>query len=244
MKKNLLLIVLLCLPVIALSQEKTGNKFYLKSASEFIFSMGQVEAFGGTDPLAELDVKPVVRFSGFFHLQQQMHLDFSRNVGMFTGIGIRNVGMINNLSDSVKVKQRVYSLGIPLALKLGQLPSGFYVALGAEGELFIHYKQKDFYDKEKRKRSEWFSDRVNLFNPSVFLDVTSKKGSYVRFKYYLMDFLVSDKQTIRPIDGKDYYYHPSSSQLFYVAIGASIKHRSGPRKPVKRVSDMAIIGQK
>jgi hypothetical protein len=235
-----LLLTAIFIPAFCFAQERSKTKVYFKSASEFIFSMGMVDAKGGPNPLAELDVKPVVRFSGFFHLQEQLHFDFSKHIGIFTGIGVRNVGMINNLSDSVKVKQRVYSLGIPLALKLGKFPGGFYVASGAEGELFFHYKQKDFYDGEKRKRSEWFSDRVNLFNPSVFLDFNTRKGSYIRFKYYLMDFLVTDKQKIRAINGLPYYFSPSSSQLFYIAIGTSIKHKSRPpRVPGSKVLDMA-----
>lgn len=227
-----LLLMLMLIPGLLAAQDKTGTRIYFKSASEFIFSLGQMEANYGPDTAfsAKLEIDPVVRFSGFFHLQEQLHIDFTRSFGIYTGLGLRNVGMINKINDSIRVKQRVYSLGIPVALKLGKLPGGWYMAAGAEGELFIHYKQKDFYDDDKRKFGEWFSDRVNLINPSVFLDINSNKGSYIRFKYYLNDFLVSDKQQINLGDGNKFKFYPEKSQLFYVAIGTTVKHKSKPSR--------------
>ena len=239
MRNTILILVSLVCFNNAFAQEATSttnNGTYWKSASEFIFSLGSVDAMGpdALNPLVlkPIDVTPVLRFTGFFHLQQQLHYDFNKNIGLFTGLGIRNVGMINKLNDSIKVKQRVYSLGVPVAIKFGDLPDGFYVAVGGEAELFFHYKQKVFYDDEKFKKSEWFSDKVNLFNPSVFLDITSSKGGYIRFKYYLTDFLVSDKQDIKTY-GNSYTYIPEKSTLFYVSIGTTIKTRKGSHNKVK-----------
>ncbi len=210
------------------AQDKSVSNKYWKTASEFIFSGSDVEATGGPGG-TKIDVNPIIRFSGFFHIQSQYHIDFNKHVGMFIGIGVRNVGMINKLNDSLRIKQRVYSLGIPVALKLGSFP-GFFVALGGEAELFFHYKQKTFYDDEKFKKSDWFSDKVNLINPSVFLDITSAKGAYIRFKYYLLDFLVENKQDIDL--NNSYNYRPQTSKLFYVSIGTTMKALS-PRKSKK-----------
>lgn len=230
MKKLSLILFSLCLSVSLFAQDETPvKKPYLKSASELIFSFGSVDAYGPSSNgigIEKMDINPIVRFTMFFHLQEQVHYDFSNRVGMFTGLGIRNVGMINDLNDSIKVKQRVYSLGLPLAIKVGNLPNGFYVAAGAEAELFFHYKQKVFYDDEKFKKDEWFSDKVNLFNPSVFLDITSGRGGYLRFKYYLTDFLVEDKQDIK-IYGNQYTYIPEKSTMFYIAVGSTIKAKKG-----------------
>ena len=129
--------------------------------------------------------------------------------------------MINKLNDSIKVKQRVYSLALPVALKFGNM-NGFHISAGGEAELFFHYTQKTFYDDEKFKKDEWFSDKVNLFNPSVFLQINTRKGTYFKFKYYLMDFLVEDKQSVK-IYSVPYPYKPESSQLFYISIGNKIK---------------------
>jgi hypothetical protein len=241
MKKWLLIALLL--PVMLKAQDRVGTKIYLKSASEFIFSVGIMDAYVEDAALnTDLEIDPVVRFSGFFHLQEQLHIDFSPSFGIYTGLGLRNIGMINKINDSIRVKQRVYSLGIPFALKLGKLPGGWFVAAGAEGELFIHYKQKDFYDDDKRKFGEWFSDRVNLINPSVFLDINSKKGSYIRFKYYLNDFLVSDKQQVNLGNGNKFVFYPEKSQLFYVALGTTIKHKSKPSRSNAVKAGTAWVG--
>lgn len=199
---------------VAQQNEPGTGKGYLRSSSELIFSMGDVDAGG-------VETTPVLRFSGFFHLQEEYHYDFSRSMGIFTGLGIRNVGMINKLNDSIKVKQRVYSLAVPVALKFGNM-NGFHISAGGEAELFFHYKQKTFYDDEKFKKDEWFSDKVNLFNPSVFLQISTRRGTYFKFKYYLMDFLVEDKQSVK-IYSVPYPYSPSSSKLFYISVGNKIK---------------------
>jgi hypothetical protein len=130
---------------------KPAKKMYWMAASEFIFSFGSVAAKGGPD-MTEIDVNPIMRFTCFFHLQEQFHYDFNETVGLYSGLGIRNVGMINDLNDTIKAKQRVYSLGLPLAIKLGGLPNKAFIALGTEVELFFHYKQKVFYDDEKFKK--------------------------------------------------------------------------------------------
>ena len=95
-------------------------------------------------------------------------------------------------------------------------------------------KQKVFFDDEKYKSTAWFSDKTNLINPSLFFDINTKRGTYLRFKYYLMDFLVSDKQKIKNINGADYPYYAQKSQLFYIAIGTTLKHV--PNKKSKRTS--------
>ncbi|MBK7968114.1 MAG: hypothetical protein IPK08_03815 [Bacteroidetes bacterium] len=210
----------LTLPALAQDDQVTG-KHYWKSGSEFIFSLGDVDA-------GAVSTSPIMRFSGFFHLQQELHYDFNQSFGFYTGIGIRNVGMINELNDSLKLKQRAYGLGVPVAIKVGNL-NGFHVSAGAEAELFFHYKQKLFYDDEKFKQDEWFSDRINLFNPSVFLELNSRKGSYIRFKYYLLDFLVADKQVVK-LFGTKYPYFPESSKLFYVSIGTKLIPDKNRRK--------------
>ncbi len=232
--KKLILFVTGCLSTIFVTNMQAQDLAYWVSASEFIFSGGDVIAYDGAT-LREIDVNPIVRFSGFFHFQAQFHADFNKAMGIYTGVGIRNVGMINELNDSLKVKQRVYSLGVPLALKFGSMPNKFYVALGGEAELFFHYKQKIFYDDEKFKQNEWFSDKVNLFNPSVFLDIHFPKGAYIKFKYYLFDFLQEENQNIR-YDGNVFDYYPTESKMFYVSIGTTMRSMSPKSQRRKIVS--------
>src|SRR4051812_37575734 len=94
---------------------RIGN-WYTMSASEIIFSGGEVKSGGRA-------LDNVVRFSMFFHFQQQFHYNFNNTFGMFTGFGLRNIGFINKVpvdaTTDATVKQRSYSFGVPLALKIG-----------------------------------------------------------------------------------------------------------------------------
>jgi hypothetical protein len=192
---------------------KKTNKVYSASVSETIFSIGIVDA-------APLNTSSVVRFTPFFNFGQQLHVDFSDKFGMYTGFGIRNVGIINDLNDSVRVKQRTYNVGIPVAVKFGNMNS-WQGALGFEAEFAVAYKQKVYVNGEKRKSSSWFDDRTNIFLPSVFAELKGEKGNYIRFKYYLTDYLTSNQQ----INVPGVVYRPTQSQLFYISLGYVIKNR-------------------
>ncbi len=197
------------------------HQWYPMSTSELIFSWGEVKSNGQT-------LDNIVRFTCFFHFQQQFHYNFSNGFGLYTGFGVRNVGFINEVPvdaySTATVKQRSYSLGIPLALKLGNLPKGTFLALGAEVEWMFAYKQKVLYNDQKIKDTDWFSNEVNPINPSLFADIRFAGGAYIRFKYYLLDFLKDKNMDFIPPDyltNTPVYYRPESSKLMYVAIGLS-----------------------
>ncbi|MFM2190332.1 MAG: hypothetical protein RL491_718 [Bacteroidota bacterium] len=213
------------------AQVPSARKTYWRSATEFIFSFSDVQGRTANDSIQDLTA--ALRFSGFFNFQYQYHYDFSRTVGFMAGFGVRNVGFINSIGDSIKLKQRVYSFGVPLALKVGRLPDDFTLSAGVEPELFFHYKQKAFYDDEKYRKMGWFSDRVNLINPSVFLEVRFKSNSFIRCKYYLSDVLVDGKQSVT-LGEKSVYYNPSTSKMFYVSIGVSVLEQPRKKNPDER----------
>lgn len=215
--KKLLLLASLATSAHLFAQETPIKKMYSVFGGETIFSWGNVEAKG-------LNTKDIVRFTVFLHLNQQFHYDFSKKAGFFTGISLRNIGIITDLNDTVRMKQRVYTLGIPVALKLGNM-NGTNFALGAEAELAIHYKQKNFVNGEKGRTTEWFSDRTNLFLPSVFAQINFKDGFYLKYKYYLTDFLTEDAQRTNV---PNLTYRPTSSQMMYVSFGVAV-----PTKKIK-----------
>jgi hypothetical protein len=231
MKKIYLLASALLLTINLHAQESTSpsstRPSYFASATELIFSWGNVTA----DPL-----KPnnIVRFTCFLHLEEQFHHDFSSKAGIYTGLSIRNVGLINDLNDTVKIKQRVYTLGIPVALKIGNMDRGTYATVGVEGELAFAYKQKVFINDEKTKTVIWFSDRTNLFLPSAFAELKFSDGLYVKFKYYLTDFLTQDNQKI---NGVTFNYVPTQSQMMYASIGWILKDKYMNKK-MKKTSDV------
>jgi hypothetical protein len=241
MKAKLLILSLtLALNSIAqVGEEKTEyKKSYMASASEFILSMGNlgnVKIYGpnsiGSDQLLISDKasSPIPRFSAFFHFTQQMHYNFSSGFGMYTGLGMRNIGMINNLNDTIRVKHRAYGLSVPLAFKIGNMGKKSYFALGAEAEYMFHFKQKVFVGEgrgdKQNKTSEWFSNRVNGFNPSVFVEMNFGRGSYIRVKYYLMDFLNANARQGINVSGQDLSFTTDSSQLFAVSFGKVVSKK-------------------
>ena len=157
---------------------------------------------------------------------------------------MRNVGLINKI-DTLKLKHRSYALAVPLAIKIGNTQTKWYVAPGAEAELMFNYKVKEFIrGKKVHKHSEWLSDEVNLFNPSVFLQINLGGATNVKFKYYLYDFLmpnvIANTDSVYTFRGGNlprstipqYTRH---SKLFYVSFGTTMatkkrfKKRDAPR---------------
>ncbi|MCS6916626.1 MAG: hypothetical protein RMK52_06330 [Chitinophagales bacterium] len=190
-------------------------RLYWTADWESIFSMGKVDA--GAQSL-----KAVVRYAPFFNYTHQMNVDFSPLLGMYTGLGIRNVGLISHYTDDqnqlTKIKERSYALGMPLAFRIGELPDGASFAVGALGELMFAYKRKIFTPQgEKRKIYNWFDDRVNLLNASLLAELRFPKGSYIRFNYYLRDFL--NYRGIDESEGVNLPDYGLSSPLFSLSIG-------------------------
>jgi len=219
MKKILLGFLVLCFVQASLAQDSgKGTNIYTASTGETILSFGMVEA----EPL---NTGTVARFTPFFNFGQQLHFDFSNSFGIFTGLNVRNVGIITDLDDpsiedEIRVKQRTYNLGIPLAFKVGDV-EGWRFTGGFEAEFAFAYKQKVYVNGEKRKSSAWFDDRVEIFQPSVFVEVVGKEGNFIRFKYYLNDYLTENQML--NIDGLD--FNPTRSNMFYISVGYVIKNK-------------------
>jgi hypothetical protein len=197
------------------------NTWYGMTGAQLIFSKGEVMDNGSYIP-------NILRFTCFFHLQHQFHYDFGKFMGLYTGFSIINVGFINEIplpdGSSATLKQRSYSAGIPLALKFGNMPGGDYLAIGTEGELMFAYKEKVLYGGQKWKSYAWFSHDVNLFNPSLFAELRFHTGGYIRFKYYLYDFLVNKTtQVYVPQINTWESYTPEKSALYYLSAGYLFK---------------------
>ncbi|MBV8255160.1 MAG: hypothetical protein JO154_21340 [Chitinophaga sp.] len=142
-------------------------------------------------------VRNIPRFTYFFNFGTNFNKDFGRNFGIFTGINIKNIGLITKPTDSLKLKQRVYTIGVPLGFKFGDLHRGtFFFFAGAECDLAFHYKEKVFIDgKKESKFSEWFSDRTPLLMPSVFAGMRFSPSFGLKVQYYPQNFFNQDFKT-------------------------------------------------
>jgi len=206
--RNLLVLAL----VVVLSGALKAQEKYFTKGMEFIFSFADYQENSGS-----INTPP--RFTMFFHSFTNAHKDFSPFHGIYTGIGIRNVGFIVKQNDTL-IKRRNYYVGIPLALKFGNLKRDRYVFIGAEAELALNYKEKRFVSDDRvSKFNEWFSNRTPMFMPSLFAGINFENGYSIKFKYYLNDFLDKnyESNSIKP------YKDISSSNVFYFSVAANIR---------------------
>jgi hypothetical protein len=242
MKTKLYLFAVICLGFFSLTV--TAQKMYSVSSGEVIFSQSQAEfkqEFINKYPGASLSSNNV-RFTCFFHFGQNLHYDFSNSFGMYSGLGIRNVGMITDETlpqqvangetevpyDQYKIIRRQYTVGIPLAFKVGAFDKNMYFFGGGEYEMAFHFKEKYWtgnYERSgsKTKDTEWFSSQTPTFLPSVFGGFQFPYGLNVKFRYYLTDFLDSDyKGNGNTVGGSTFDLTDQSryekSNMFYVSI--------------------------
>ncbi|HMN32047.1 MAG: hypothetical protein IT215_00280 [Chitinophagaceae bacterium] len=132
--------------------------------------------------------KSIPRFSYFFNTGVDINFHVFKQVTPFTGFQLRNIGIILKPTDSIKTKERIYTIGAPLGVKYYLKDKKSFVAAGADIGLAFNYKYKLFYNGEKNyKENEFFSNNTSLMQSSVFVG-TSLKGVAVYLNYYLNNF--------------------------------------------------------
>lgn len=138
-------------------------------------------------PGVDRKVLPTIRFS-LINFGYHFNYDFDEHFGIFTGLGIKNLGFIEKEGDST-IKRRVYTLGIPLGFKLGNLQKRHYGFIGGGIDMPFNYREKGFVKRnDKDKFSEWFSDRTPEFMPYIFFGFAYGGGSTLKLQYYPGNF--------------------------------------------------------
>lgn len=202
--------------LLLLAAESFGQdqpKVYTTSSGELIFSFASISANGSEEG-------SVMRFSPVINIQNWVNFDKTDNFGFFTGLSVRNVGVIYDdpSQPNTRIKARTYNVGIPLGLKLGNLQKRFFF-VGYELELPVNYKEKIFVNEEKEeKRNIWFSNRVPTINHSLMAGIQLPYGSTLKFKYYLTNFYNKDYSgndsqgnSIKPYENLDI-------NVFYISL--------------------------
>ncbi len=214
--KSIPFICLFLLTTVAFAQDK---KVYTTTSGELIFSFADITSNGS-------DQSSVLRFSPVFNIQNWVNIDQSEHFGLFTGLSVRNVGLIYDEPSvpNVRIKARTYNLGIPLGVKIGNLSDKF-IFLGYELEFPIHYKEKIFINDEKEdKATIWFSDRVPALNHSLMAGIQLPYGATLKFKYYLTPFF---KEGYQPSDDLGVVYSAVDANVFYFSLNFGLLKDTG-----------------
>lgn len=194
------------------------SKGYWSSGGEMLFSFADVTDNG-------VGKSSTLRWAPVINLQGRYNYDLNKSVGIFTGVGVRNVGYIydnyQERSESgkyYKKKFRTYNIGVPIALKLGNLDRLFFYG-GYEIEVPFVYKEKTFDQGDKiDKITGWFSNRTEMFQHGFIAGVQFPYGFNVKFKYYMSEFHnqnFTNSNGVKPYAGLE-------SHIMYFSVGYNI----------------------
>jgi len=221
MKTWFTFVALTAMATLAVAQSESGDvkrkKYYVTSGGELIFSMANLS-------IGQMDRSTPVRFSAFFNGQTWVHFDRNEHFGFFSGMSLRNVGFIYDVPGTdIRKKARTYNLGIPLAVKFGNM-DGTFVYAGYEAELAFNYKEKTFVnDDKKEKFNRWFSDRVNIFQHGFFVGIQLPHEVNIKFKYYLSKFYNSNYSMIDTGGVVVRPYENIDANVFYFSLSIMLR---------------------
>ncbi len=192
------------------------------------------------------------RFTYFFHLGFNMHVDLSNTIGLYTGLGIKNIGFIektnsvNALTGVVRdstIKRRVYTVGLPIGIKIGNMKRRNFAVVGGGIDLPFNYREKGFVKRgDKDKFNEWFSDRTARFMPYVFAGISVDPGIVFKVQYYPTNFMNPDYTTqnsnlvILPVALTRPYANYDVNLLLF-SIGFDIHYKSNTKTFKKKKKD-------
>lgn len=228
MNRIYIVFTLAILLLTSISLHAQQDKKVRKARKAYISSMAE----GSILSTAMLDINnssklATMRYSAFFHTGLQVHKDLSKSFGVFTGLGIKNIGFINKVNDST-VKRRVYTVGVPIGLKFGLMKKSF-VMLGGGVDIPFNYKEKGFVKRGKKdKFNEWFSNRTPSFLPYAFIGARTKQGFQIKLQYYPTNFFNQDYK-----ENGVAIYQNYDAKLLMLTFGADIG--GGKKKKKKKM---------
>lgn len=205
-----------------------ARKFYTSSGFDAaLFQTAFLRRPGRHDEFTYL------RFSYFVNLGFDVNYDFDNNFGIFTGLGIKNMGFTQKESDST-IKRRVYTIGAPLGLKIGNLGKRQYMILGGGIDVPFNYREKAWVSrKHKHKMNEWFSDRNEDYMTYLFVGASISRGTIVKLQYYPGNFLNQDYQQTNADGSRSKPFYGWDTHELYLSIGFDIQgkkhHRHEPK---------------
>ena len=204
----------------ARAQDTTKQKkIYASVGGEVIFSWADAKSNG-------MDATSITRFAPCFNFQNQVHFDVNKTFGFFSGLNLRNLGFIYDdpATTSTRYKLRTYTLGLPLAIKVGNMKRTYFFG-GYELELPICFKEKKFVNDDKvNKSSDWFSPKTPGIYQSVFAGIHGPYGVELKFKYYLTNFVDQDYAANDGNGNIIYPYQNFEANVFYISLSFQLRN--------------------
>lgn len=180
--------------------EEKKNKWYITRGGDAgLISFSNVSRNGKM-------LNNVPRFTAFLNTGTSFNYDFSPNVGFFTGINGKNIGVIYDDTANIRWKRRVLALGVPVGFKFGNLKKHNFFYLGGQADFAINYKQKKFVDGDKvEKSNDWFGKQTPRFMPSVFAGFQTNRKLGLKAQYFINNFFNQDytEGNIKPFAGME-----------------------------------------
>jgi hypothetical protein len=214
------------------------QKFFVGSALDGgIFSTATIQ---NTDAATNVTTSKngTLRFSYILNFGFTFNFNLGRHFGLYTCIDIKNIGFIEKLNNGDIAKRRVYNVGAPVGIKVGNMTrKGHYIFLGGGADAPINYKEKKFVIRnQKAKFNEWFSSRTPAIMPYVFAGACVSKGVTLKAQYYPRNFLNPDFTTnnAKPYAGYDVH-------LILLSIGINIIYSKKHDIVNKHVAELNTI---
>lgn len=194
----ILIFLLTCYTSVSIAKGRDSNDELSFAPKKFYFSNDFDGALLSTALQTQTPAGPgnvgTPRFSYFWNGGFNVNYDFSKVIGVFSGVSIKNIGFIEKsalVADST-IKRRVYTIGVPVGLKIGNLKKRNYMFLGGGVDFPFNYKEKGYIVRNnKDKFNEWFSDRTPRYMPYGFAGF-SVKSFYLKMQYYPGNFMNPD----------------------------------------------------
>lgn len=192
------------------------KKWYLTNAMDgVIFSTSSLEVPGETKQLSTL------RFTYFFNFGTHFNYNFNERFGVYTGVGIRNIGLIEKNGDTT-IKRRVYTLNVPVAFKIGNMVKNNYLVIGGGIDLPFNYREKTYTDRRKKAIfNEWFSDRTPAVMPYVQVGGMFNPGVAVNIQFFPGNFFNTNfTESVSGVNVKPYQGY--NARLINLTLGINI----------------------
>ncbi|HTN47164.1 MAG TPA: hypothetical protein VL098_12510 [Flavipsychrobacter sp.] len=203
--------------------DTTNAKILVSQPRRFYMGNGYDLFMFSTANLTQLDRSKLtpVRFTAVVNIGLNFHYDLNKRFGLFTGISLKNLGLIEK-SGNTTTKHRVYTVGVPLGLKIGNLRDRNFVFGGGGIDVPFNYRVKIFNERHKKtyKDSEWFSDRTASVMPYAFLGLSVDPGLIVKAQYYPANFF---NQDFKEATGYKTYSNMTAS-IFSLSLSVDIHY--------------------